>query len=170
MKYKINNKKNKMQNKQIKQKIKISEFIPSNFDKKDTFFIEIPKYIKFFPEICLNNNLTLNENDTKLINDKIISIKEFINKNSDDNFDVIKEFANNLCSWTELSKENSKYALEIKNIIDLFKGERFSLKSIQNKYSALYNKNISKMTISRVLRYHLNYHYRKTKPKNPKLL
>jgi len=45
-----------------------------------------------------------------------------------------------------------------------------TLKFIVNEYQNTFNINLSLMTISRVMRNHLGFHYRKTTAKNPKLL
>lgn len=69
-----------------------------------------------------------------------------------------------------MPKENSIYAKKIKQIIDEYKGPKtITLKYIKDKYKELYEEKISLITISRILRFHLRFRYRKTKIKNSKL-
>lgn len=70
----------------------------------------------------------------------------------------------------EISKTESNLSKNIKQIIDNNKEKRVTLKFIANEYLNTFNRNLSLMTISRVMRNHLGYHYRKTTIKNPKLL
>ena len=60
--------------------------------------------------------------------------------------------------------------MRIKKIIDNYKGQKIlNLKIISEQYEKDYSKKISIMTVSRILRNHLNLHFRKTILKNPKL-
>ena len=70
----------------------------------------------------------------------------------------------------EINFEKSSYAQNIKYIFEKYDGKKFiTLKYIQREYEIKYNKKISLMTISRVLKKHLKFHHRKTILKNPKL-
>ena len=68
----------------------------------------------------------------------------------------------------EMPKQNTIYAKNIKEILKGYNGEKkISLKIIQLLYQSKYHKHLSLMTISRILKNHLNMHFRKTVLKNP---
>ena len=60
---------------------------------------------------------------------------------------------------------------KVKNILQILKNEglNINLKNIQQKYFDIYKVNLSLMTFSRILRFHLNMHFLKSTVKNPKL-
>ena len=102
---------------------------------------------------------------------KINAISENINNQTfSNNITLSNEFYNAFKSLNEIKKDESSLAKNIKQIIDNNKGKRLTLKFIADEYRKTFNKNLSLMTISRVMRNHLGFHYRKTTIKNPKLL
>lgn len=155
---------------QNQSKIKLSNFKPNSFLSSDSFFIQVPKLNSFLTKISVKNDLFEPDELLKIMNNKIEILKENIGQNCPENkINILPEFAENISASFELRKDNSLYAQNIQKIIDTFKDEKFTLKSIKDIYVKNYEKNISLMTISRILRYHLGYHFRKTSVKNPKL-
>ena len=70
----------------------------------------------------------------------------------------------------EKERNNSIYAKRIETIMKEYSGQkRLTLKSISSLYNEKYSEYINPMKVSRILRFNLNYHFRKTVFKNPKL-
>lgn len=126
----------------------------------------------------INNliNEIKNENFPKdtyinILSDEIEKIKNEIKELDNSNFlEILPFFYNKLINLKEISRAESEYGLKIKKIYDEYNGKKtITLKYIKNKYKELYSKDISIMTISRIMRFHLGIHYRKTIYKNPNL-
>lgn len=132
---------------------------------------------KIYPLIIdLGNSLELKSNEGELnaIRDKI---KEKANQVKLKNckskiIEILPSFKMHIQKMTKFDTSQTLYAKRISNII---KNERqkfnkaITLKKIQNKYIIEYKEKISLTTISRVLRNHLDLHFKRTKIKNPKL-
>ena len=70
----------------------------------------------------------------------------------------------------EIPKTKSIESIIIENFIANYKGEkRIKLRMIANEYEKEFNKKTSLNKISKILKYELNLHYRKTILKNPRL-
>ena len=113
-----------------------------------------------------------NNSHINIINEEINKIKNSIELNDFYGEELILEnFYDRLVNLEEMTKTKTEYSTKIKYILDNYKCKKaITIKYIQNQYKELYNDNISLMTISRILRYHLKIFYRKTTLKNPKLL
>ena len=71
-----------------------------------------------------------------------------------------------------IDRSDTPYAKKIKAIIEEERkqsNKAISLFKIQKRYKEMYNIDISLSTISRVLRRHLNLHFRRVKQKDPRL-
>ena len=104
----------------------------------------------------------------------IIKYKNDIYNCSSNNKKVIKKktnFREYLSNYIERNKVKSDYddkVLEcIKNIER--NNTKITLTSVQEKYLSLFGKKLIKMILSRIMRFHLNFHFRKTSFKNPKI-
>ena len=160
-----------MKEKIYSNKNKYSEFDPINFKKEDNFFIKVTQINDIIKNISNIEDLKPNEKKIKILKEKINIIKSEQNLNeSERSLKIIDEFAEKFNNYKELKRDTSNYGNNIKKILSDINGTRKSLKEIQKKYLLLFKQKISLMTISRILRYHLNLHYRKTSLKNPKIL
>ena len=148
-----------------KEIFSISEICTNSF-----FCIQINKQLNNLKEDIIKKTFP-NENDIHILNEEINLYENKIKLTEKEKvFDILDYFYDSLNNLNEIPKQNSDYAIKIKSIIDEYTGiKAITLKYIKNKYKELYNKEISLMTISRILRFHLGFHYRKTKVKNPLL-
>ena len=160
-----------MKKKETSNHVQIKNFNTSNFTTNNSFFVPLIKYKNFLKNINPQKDL-IDENDLMInLKKKINAISENINNQTfSNNITLSNEFYNAFKSLNEIKKDESSLAKNIKQIIDNNKGKRLTLKFIANEYQNTFNINLSLMTISRVMRNHLGYHYRKTTVKNPKLL
>ena len=152
--------------KEEKQEIfKLSDININSF-----FCIQITKQINYLKDEIKGRNL-LNDNDISILNQEINNYETLINTNEGKNVSkILTIFYDAISNLNEIPKQNSDYAKKIKKIIDEYKGPKtITLKYIKDKYNEFYNKDISLITISRILRFHLGFQYRKTKIKNSKL-
>ena len=152
--------------KEEKQEIfKLSDININSF-----FCIQITKQINYLKDEIKGRNL-LNDNDISILNQEINNYETLINTNEGKNVSkILTTFYDAISNLNEIPKQNSDYAKKIKKIIDEYKGPKtITLKYIKDKYNEFYNKDISLITISRILRFHLGFQYRKTKIKNSKL-
>lgn len=139
---------------------------------ENTFFnIKMTQQINNLKESLKLNSIP-NNNDINTLNNEINNIIREIKFSEDkNNLQVLPQFYTKLQNLKEIDKGNSLYALRVKRIIEEYNSEKsISLSYIKNKYKVLFGKDISLMTVSRILRFHLGLHYRKTIVKNPKLL
>lgn len=152
--------------KEEKQEIfKLSDININSF-----FCIQITKQINYLKDEIKGRNL-LNDNDISILNQEINNYETLINTNEGKNVSkILTIFYDAISNLNEIPKQNSDYAKKIKKIIDEYKGPKtITLKYIKDTYKEFYNKDISLITISRILRFHLGFQYRKTKIKNSKL-
>lgn len=159
-----------MKNIKKASEISPSAFNPLKYQIENNFFIEITKYNSFINNISNINDLIPCTKRINIIQQKMELIKEKSLPNSGLNkIAILEKFYKSLDNYFEIKKNNSEFAVNVKNILDDFGNERITLKLIQEEYLSRYQKKLSLMTISRILRFHLNYHYRKTSVKNPKI-
>ena len=136
------------------------------------FFIQVNKHIYNIQKELKENINFINQNFVDILKKEIQLVKLSVeSENNDNKIMVLPQFYNQLINLKEIPKDKSKYAIKIKKILSEYKGiKTITLKIIQEKYKALFNEKISLMTISRVLKNYLGYHYRKTILKNPNLM
>ena len=160
----ISSKKNNDELKEITNINKIS--------KHSYFIIEVKKSFTEIKNLIVSEGYIPKDSHIQLFKTKINEIIIFEgDENETKNIEIIPYFYRKLNNLKECPKENSEYAQRIKSILSTKKGKKvITLKYIQNQYKIIYKKNISLITISRVLRFHLKMHFRKTSIKNPKLL
>ena len=150
--------------------IETKKFNPINYLKKKSFSIIITKFRDFLNSISPQKDLITNSNLLNLVKNKINVLSNLIKKGEKTkNIKDSNEFYQIFQSLTQIKRSDSEYGKRIKQIIHNNKDQRLTLKLIYEEYKNLYNENISIMTVSRVLRFHLGYHFRKTSIKNPKL-
>jgi transposase len=139
--------------------------------KEKICFIQLKNQISHFISRINKKLLIPDLNHANILKNEIKEIKILSDKNSKDKDIAIKqEFYERIINLKEMDKENTIYAKRIKEIFDEYIGEKkITLKYIQIKYNSKYNQNISLITISRILRYHLNIRFKKTILKTPKL-
>jgi transposase len=161
----------------------MNEIIQTNFEsqkeifkvfdigKNTFFFIQVKNQVEIFREKIMFDIIIPNNNHIKILKEEVNLISLEINNEEDLNeISITTKFYNSLSSLNEISKENSVYAKNIKEILMDYHGEKIiSLKYIQLQYLSKFKQHLSLMTISRILRYHLKMHFRKTILKNPKL-
>lgn len=142
-----------------------------DISKDSYFFIQVKNEVENFKSNIIKNKIIVN-------NDFIISLKKEISNikiNEDTQLEeskinILSNFYDSIDNIRESNKANSVYAQNIKAIFENYNSEKsITLKYIQQEYELRYHKHLSRMTISRILRKHLNYHFRKTVLKNPKL-
>lgn len=122
--------------------------------------------------MAIKNKTLISELDINIIEKELQTISDnTTDSEAESEINILPNFYFNFINFKEIPKYNSNYAIKIKSIIDNHKNNRvLTLKTIKAKYKELYNSDISCKTISRILRTHLNIHYRKTLLKNPKLI
>ena len=149
---------------------KLEIFKLSDININSFFCIQITKQINYLKDEIKGRNL-LNDNDISILNQEINNYETLINTNEGKNVSkILTTFYDAISNLNEIPKQNSDYAKKIKKIIDEYKGPKtITLKYIKDTYKEFYNKDISLITISRILRFHLGFQYRKTKIKNSKL-
>ena len=143
-----------------------------NYNKKDSFFFDVTKFLLLIYKIFDYNELKYEGEDILIINKEINESISFKNNiKGDKKIDVLPEFYENYQSMILMNKTNSSYAKKIKSIINEINiKERLSLRKIKTKYEEKFKMKISISTISRVMKNHLNLHYLKTTIKNKKLI
>ena len=152
-------------NKEIKE---ISNIL--DISKECFFFIQVSKQLENIKK-GYDEKIIPDDNHISILNEEIQRLENIIKLDEvKDNIQILPSFYDRLINLKEMDKSKSDYSLKIKKILDEYKGEKnITLNNIKNIYQENYNSNLSIMTISRVLRYHLDIHYRKTVIKNPKL-
>ena len=153
----------------MKQKLTIT-----NFNKNSTFFIQTPKYIRFIDSDKSKKNLHPNESEFSKFIEEINKIEEIIGNNdlkkNDNSIEILDNYYQSLKNYfVPIANIKNDYASNILEIIKEFRRKeiKISLKHISVKYKEKFKQEISLMTISRVLRHKLNYHFLKTSIKNP---
>lgn len=141
-----------------------------NISQNNYFNIQIIKQLDNLKQALKNKKFPSNI-DLNILNNEINNInKEITYSEKINQLEILPEFYSKLINLKEMDKSKSFYATRIKRIMEEYNLEKsISLSYIKNKYKELFNQDISIMTISRVLRFHLGMHYRKTIIKNPKL-
>ena len=159
-----------MKNNQTHCHITDTKLNPFNYNKNQSFFIIITKYTQIIKKLNDIKSLIPDKNSLKILSDKIKNIKDSIKElEQDKNILMERKFAEHLNNFEELNKSDSIYGINIQSILNENENKRITLKIIYDEYWKKFHKRISSMTISRVLRYHLKYHYRRTNVKNPKI-
>lgn len=152
-----------------KKKDKIVDIF--NFDKDDSFFFQVTKIKSILPHLKSNINLDISDEDITLITKEINCIKEEIAKKEIiKKIELIPFYYDKFMNLEEKERNNSIYAKRIETIMKEYSGQkRLTLKSISSLYNEKYSEYINPMKVSRILRFNLNYHFRNTVFKNPKL-
>lgn len=150
----------------------------TSFNKNSSFFFHLPKYTTFIDDNKSKKFLHPNKEELEAfkaeINKMDILIEKFP-KNVDKNnsIKILENYSYALKNYFVSSiKKSNNYSDDISGIINEFrrKGTKISLKNIRKEYKKKVKKDISVMTISRIMRHRLNYHYLKKTVKNPLLL
>lgn len=127
------------------------------------FFIQVSKQLENIKK-GYDEKIIPDDNHIFILNEEIQRLENIIKLDEvKDNIQILPSFYDRLINLKEMDKSKSDYSLKIKKILDEHKGEKIiTLNNIKNIYQENYNSNLSIMTISRVLKYHLDIHYRKT--------
>ena len=142
---------------------------PFEFTENDYIAYDITKYTKFTTKDNFNNEIHITNaeysgflNHLKKCQNNKVEYKKEIN--------ISSKFRSLLSKWKEIKIKLNNEELAVKEIMEKRKGNE-SL-SVRKILETLKDKglNISKCKIHRILRNRLNYKYRKTTPKNRKLL
>ena len=139
--------------------------------KDSYFFIQVKNEVEKFKSNLIKNKINYNNDSLICLKKEISDItKNEDNKKEDNKINILSAFYDSINNIKEIDKEKSVYAQNIKIIFDNYNSEKcITLKYIQKEYEFRYHKHLSLMTISRILRRHLKFHFRKTVVKNPKL-
>ena len=160
-----------MKKKEKENYISVRNFNPSNYVIDNSFFIPLTNYKAFIKNIDPQKDLINGSELITVLENKLNKVSEIIsNQSSENSINIAKEFYSAFISLKELKKANSNISKNISQIISNYSGKRLTLKLIAEEYEKTHNRRLSLMTLSRVMRYHLDFHYRKTSIKNPKLL
>lgn len=142
-----------------------------NFRCDDSFFFQVTKIKTVLPKIKPNINLDITDEDLTIIRNEINSIENTIVKKGEScEIDIIPFYLEKINNLHEMKRDKSIYSERIKKILSDYSGQkRLTLKLISSLYNEYFSEPISQMMVSRILRYNLNLHYRKTIFKNPKI-
>ena len=146
----------------------------TNFQNKNPFFFDVTKINLCIQNLDDKSKLIIKKEEITAVNDKITNMKNHINIRNNNNkmIDIIPEFFKHFHQMEAIDRTKTSYEKKIREIIEVEReksNKTITLKIIQKKYKEKYNITISLSTISRVLRHHLNLHFIRVKPKNPRL-
>ena len=118
--------------------------------------------------------MKITENETTELSSLITKIidKIKIKKGKSKVIEILTLFKQHFQKMKRFNRRKSQYARRISDIITKEKSNNnrtITLSRIQKIYTEKFKTNISLTTISRVLRNHLDLHFKRTKIKNPKL-
>ena len=153
-----------------KNKIKIT-----NFRRNSSFFFDIINYNNYIYKNKNQNSLKISTQEINFLKELIGKYKNEIEADSSDTNNktilINPLFKKSLDKFSEVKEIKTNYGKNVLEVIEKLKtnNNKINLKNIQMKYNELYNKRMSLMTFSRILRKHLNIRYLKTTCKNPKL-
>lgn len=142
-----------------------------NFINEDSFFFQVTRPKSILPNSMDGIDLEINDEDLNIIKNEISKISSTIEKEKKIvKIEVIPFFLDKLNNLQEIERNKSIYSERIQKIIKEYTGQkRLTLKMISLLYLKNFLEPISQMTVSRVLRFNLDLHYRKTIFKNTKL-
>ena len=147
-----------------KEIFEVTEIVENSY-----FFIQVSHNVEKFKKKIISDKIIPDPSHIDILNSEI----NFCNTKNKNNIalksvDILKNFYENFMKMKEMPKHNTIYANNIKEILKGYNGEKkITLKIIQSLYQSKYHKHLSLMTISRILKNHLNMHFRKTVLKNP---
>ena len=112
-----------------------------------------------------------NEEDINIIKKEIESSNILSNNKKDEKFlEISSLYLYGFKNLREVKKQISDDANKISSIISNYKDEKkITLKILSNEFEKIYKQKISMRKVSKILRWQLNYCYRKTLIKNPRL-
>lgn len=144
---------------------------PSIFHLKETCFLRLNKLKVILKKIKPLQELKITDEDIYYIKKEILELSNLISvKDNEDLAEILPLFYVMFKNLKEVPRNESNNAIRIKRILDDYSGDkRLTLKMIALIYEKEYSKQISLMSVSRILRNNLKIHYRKTVLKNPKL-
>jgi len=147
----------------------------TDYTAETSFFFDVTKIYPCINNLLDKSKLNFLKEEMVAINKQISAMRNDIKNKKGNNkiIEIIPEFKDSIKSMELIDRSKTTYAKKINNIIKEVKknsSKSITLKQIKQKYEAIYKKNISLSTISRILRNHLNLHFIRKKPKNPKII
>jgi transposase len=146
----------------------------TNYPKSSSFFFDVTKIYPCIENLNDKLELRINNEELNKLNEVIMIMRNKLNlaKSNNNLIEIIPEFKTHFQEMKIIDRSDTPYAKKIKAIIEEERkqsNKAISLFKIQKRYKEMYNIDISLSTISRVLRRHLNLHFRRVKQKNPRL-
>ena len=125
-----------------------------NITRNSYFFIQVKNDYNDFKEKIKKNNYIIDKNLISTLIEEVIDIKSKIrNETISQEINILPKYYTALENLKEINLEKSSYAQNIKYIFEKYDGKKcITLKYIQKEYEIKYNKKISLMTISWVLK------------------
>jgi len=146
----------------------------TNYTKNSKFFFDVTKIYPCIRKLDNISGLRLNEEEKNNLEEKI-AILTFNTNKKKSNYKIINilpHFKEHLENMKLFDRTKTEYAKKIGNIIQEERSNHnkaITLSRIQMQYKTIYKKEISLVTISRILKNHLSLHFRRISIKNPKL-
>lgn len=144
-----------------------------NFSNKSSFFFDVTKIYPCINGIDDLSKLKANPEEIGKLNEMIQTIRLNISKNiSYKEITILPEFKAHIDNMKSFDYSKTLYAQRINDII---KEERknndkvITLTKIKNSYNNKFFPNISLSTVNRIIKNHLNLHFKRIKIRNPKL-
>ncbi len=147
----------------------------TNYTKKSYFFFDVTK---IYP--CIRNlddllKLNPNEGEITLLNKEINNMRICLdNKNCSNKIaQILPEFNEHLQKLTKIDSTKTIYAIRVQKIIEDKRkkcNKKIKLSIINRIYNQQYKPSISITTLSRIMKNHLNLHFKRVTIKNPRLL
>jgi hypothetical protein len=146
----------------------------TNFTNESVFFFDVTKIYPSINNISPISQLYPTEEELKALEDQILLFTQDIEDRKSESkvIKIFPEFKEHLRKMTKFDSTKTIYAQRIQKIIEEERqkiNRTISLSKIQTIYSNQYNVKISLATIHRVLRKHLNLHFKRITIKNSKL-